>query len=168
MGGNAEDRVRLFSVVTSEWTWSDGQKQEKYFNQSWGWLNTGVGCLEMLWSLRAWKCSKCNWAQSWTTCSSSPCFNQMAEFNSLQRCLPTSAVLWFCNTSIYLGLRLYAIILIVLINLGKKWAVQALWKTSIPLSNYLERIWESIFQVISILMLWQSSVNSAMLSSSCA
>lgn len=112
--------------------------------------------------------SRCNCAQSSTACSSSPCFDQRVALDNLQRHLPTSAFPSFCDTSIYLFPRFYPIILILFIALGKKWTEQALWKMSVALSNYLERIWESIFQVISILELWQSLINLAVFSSPCA
>lgn len=176
MGRNEEDKARIFSVVTSKWTWGNRHKLKyrkvslniKNPFQSWEWLDTGTGCPVRLWSLHPWRYSRCNCAQSWTTCSSSSCFDQRVAPDNLQRHLPTSAIPSFCDTSIYLFPRFYPIILILFIALGKKWTEQALWKMSVALSNYLERIWESIFQVISILELWQSLINSAVFSSPCA
>lgn len=47
-----------------------------------GWLNTGRGCPQSLWSLNFWRYSKPRWTQPWVTCYSWPCFEQSSPRES--------------------------------------------------------------------------------------
>lgn len=56
------------------------------------WPSTGTVCPERLWSFHPWRYSKPRWTQPWATC-----FEQMGWTRHTQRCLPTSAILQFCD-----------------------------------------------------------------------
>lgn len=78
MGGSKERGDRFFSVVPVDRTRGNGQQliyRKSHLNLQlffvlWGWLNTGTGLPERLWSLHPWRYSKPNWTRSWATCSS--------------------------------------------------------------------------------------------------
>jgi len=65
----------------------------------WGWLRTGAGFPERLWSLHPWRYSKAVWTRSGTTGSRWPCLSQGVGPDDLQRSLPTnwSAVIQWCS-----------------------------------------------------------------------
>lgn len=51
---------------------------------------------ERLWTLHSWKYPKPNRTWAWTTCCRWTCFEQQVGWGHLQRCHPTSSILW-CN-----------------------------------------------------------------------
>lgn len=51
-----------------------------------------------------WWYSQPNWL--WSTCSWWSCFNYRVRLRDLQMCLPTSVILWFCDTRWYQGFAL--------------------------------------------------------------
>jgi len=63
----------------------------------WGWPNTGKGCPGRWWSLHSWRYSRVVWMWSWATCSKWPYLSKDFGQDDLQRSLPTSAILWFCD-----------------------------------------------------------------------
>lgn len=50
--------------------------REKTLFVWWRWSNTGIGCLESLWSLHPWRYSNPSWTQLWRACCSCPCPEQ--------------------------------------------------------------------------------------------
>ena len=104
-GRDAEDRARLFSVVPSGRTESDGHKMKhgrvplnirKHFFH-WGWRSIGTGCPETLWSLHPWRYSKAVWTWSWVTGCRWSCLSSGVGPDDLQKSLPTSSILWFSS-----------------------------------------------------------------------
>lgn len=76
----------------------------RYFSM-WGWLNTGTSCPEILWSLHPSRYSRVHWIQSLATCSRWPLLVHRVGLEDLQRCLPTSIILWFCDLSLLRSVR---------------------------------------------------------------
>lgn len=63
-------------------------------------MNTQTGFSVMLWCLHFWRYLKPDGTQSWETCSSWLIFEQELRLGNLQRCLPASTFLWFCENII--------------------------------------------------------------------
>lgn len=64
----------------------------------WRWSNTGTGCPDKLQRHHPWRYSEPKQAMSWTTCSSWTCLQAVgAGLDDLQRPLPVSTPLWFCD-----------------------------------------------------------------------
>jgi len=62
-----------------------------------GWWGPGPGCLEKLWVLHPWRCSRPGWMGSWATWSSGWClclWKGSWNWGSL-RSLPTQTIPWF-------------------------------------------------------------------------
>jgi len=94
-----------FSVIPSDRTRGNGQWNTG--DSVWisgntlflsGWLSTGIGCSGKLWIPPPWKYRKASWMWSCTTSSKWPCMNRGAGPDDLQRCLPTSTTLCFCES----------------------------------------------------------------------
>lgn len=63
----------------------------------WGWLSTGRGCSEVLWSFHLWRSSKAAWAQLWVTCPQEPCLRRQAGLEDLQWSIPRPTIPWLCG-----------------------------------------------------------------------
>lgn len=81
-GVSKEEVARFFSLVPSYRTrgtnWNTLNSSLKTLTHKrsillWGWLHTGTGCLEKLWSVHLWVYLKSDVAQSWATFSSWSC-----------------------------------------------------------------------------------------------
>lgn len=66
----------------------------------WGWLSTGRGCSEVLWSFHLWRSSKAAWAQLWVTCPQEPCLRRQAGLEDLQWSIPRPTIPWLCGSVI--------------------------------------------------------------------
>ena len=102
--GCKEEGARL-SVVPSDRTRGNGHKvKHKRFcltvrkhHWLWGWLSTGTGHPERLWSLPHQRYSKTIRTWSWATGWRWACLSRGVRADDLQRSLPTSTILWFCE-----------------------------------------------------------------------
>ena len=105
-GGREMDEARLFSVMHSNKTKSNGLKLvhrkssiqtcgRTYLQQ--GWPSIGIGCPERLWHLLQWRYSRPIWLPTCVTYCRVPAVAGGAELNDLLRFLPAPAILWFCN-----------------------------------------------------------------------
>ena len=63
-------------VKSSTWPVTTWQWLYKTMFLQWGWLSTGTGCPERLWSLHPQRQSKDIWSWPWATCSGGPCLSR--------------------------------------------------------------------------------------------
>lgn len=99
-----ENRDKLFLVVLSDRTRGNTDKLKHRRAP----LNLGEGFIILstrtqlpairLWNLHCWRYSNVIWTGSWAICPRWPYLSRGVETNDLQRSLPTSTILWFCNT----------------------------------------------------------------------
>ena len=105
--GCKEEGARL-SVVPSDRTRGNGHKvKHKRFcltvrkhHWLWGWLSTGTGHPERLWSLPHQRYSKTIRTWSWATGWRWACLSRGVRADDLQRSLPTSTILWFTKAMV--------------------------------------------------------------------
>ena len=81
-----------WSIGSSVWTWGRS-------SSLWGWRSTGTDCPGRLWSVLLWRYSRPTWTMSCAACCRWPCFGRGVGLDDPQRSLPTSNILWFCESS---------------------------------------------------------------------
>ena len=62
--------------------------------------NFPSGCPGRLWILLLWRHSRPAWARSCAACCRWPCFSRGVGLDDPQRSLPTTNILWFCDSAI--------------------------------------------------------------------